>query len=203
MALQTSSSQRVCTIGGFLCLQNHELCGLGSCVLEVAPGPGYFAIELAKLGKYKITGLDISKTFVELARKNAEKEGVEVDFRQGNAAHMLFECDSFDLIFCRAAFKNFAEPAAALKEMYRVLRAGGKALIIDLRRDAPKKAIDIAVDRMDLGAVNSVITKWTFRLMLIKRAYTRDEFNRFIAESGFRKVDIQDTPTGFEISLFK
>ena len=33
-------------------------------VLEVAPGPGYFAIELAKLGDYKITGLDISETFV-------------------------------------------------------------------------------------------------------------------------------------------
>jgi 2-polyprenyl-3-methyl-5-hydroxy-6-metoxy-1,4-benzoquinol methylase len=34
------------------------------CVLEVAPGPGYFCIELAKLGPYSITGLDISQTFV-------------------------------------------------------------------------------------------------------------------------------------------
>ena len=38
-----------------------------STVLEVAPGPGYFSIELAKLGQYKITGLDISETFVKLA----------------------------------------------------------------------------------------------------------------------------------------
>ena len=55
-------------------------------VLEIAPGPGYFCIELAKLGKYQITGLDISKTFVEIARKNALEAGVKVDFRQGNAS---------------------------------------------------------------------------------------------------------------------
>ena len=36
----------------------------GSAVLEIAPGPGYLAIELARMGNYKITGLDISKTFV-------------------------------------------------------------------------------------------------------------------------------------------
>jgi 2-polyprenyl-3-methyl-5-hydroxy-6-metoxy-1,4-benzoquinol methylase len=42
-----------------------------SSVLEVAPGPGYFAIELAKLGDYQITGLDISDTFVKIARSNA------------------------------------------------------------------------------------------------------------------------------------
>jgi ubiquinone/menaquinone biosynthesis C-methylase UbiE len=40
-------------------------------VLEIAPGPGYFCIELAKLGDFQITGLDISKSFVEIARKNA------------------------------------------------------------------------------------------------------------------------------------
>jgi 2-polyprenyl-3-methyl-5-hydroxy-6-metoxy-1,4-benzoquinol methylase len=41
----------------------------GCSVLEVAPGPGYLAIELAKLGKYKIIGLDISKDFIEIAQK--------------------------------------------------------------------------------------------------------------------------------------
>jgi SAM-dependent methyltransferase len=40
----------------------------GASVLEVAPGPGYFCVELAKLGDYRITGIDISRTFVEIAR---------------------------------------------------------------------------------------------------------------------------------------
>lgn len=175
----------------------------GSSVLEVAPGPGYFAIELAKLGKYKITGLDISNTFVDIARRNALEGGVQVDFQHGNVSQMPFQDGSFDLIVCRAAFKNFAEPVAALKEMRRVLRPGGKALIIDLRRDAPKEAIDGYVDKMKMGAINSVVTKLTFRLMLLKRAYTRDEFNQSISESGFENFDIQEVAIGFEIWLFK
>src|ERR1700722_15016723 len=63
----------------------------GSRVLEVAPGPGYFAIELAKLGTataggYRITGLDISRTFVEIARRNALEARIAANFRIGNAA---------------------------------------------------------------------------------------------------------------------
>src|SRR5208337_3796157 len=60
----------------------------GCSVLEIAPGPGYLSIELAKLGKYNITGLDISKDFVEIAQKNAKEAGVEVKFQQGNAANI-------------------------------------------------------------------------------------------------------------------
>ena len=55
-----------------------ELPGGGD-VLEVAPGPGYFAIELAKLGDYCISGVDISHTMIEIARENAKQAGVDVD----------------------------------------------------------------------------------------------------------------------------
>ncbi len=104
-------------------------------VLEVAPGPGYFSIELAKLGDFKITGLDISHTFVQMAQADAKKQGVTVDFRQGNASAMPFQPNSFDFIFCRAAFKNFTQPVEAINEMHRVLKPGGKAMIVDLRKD--------------------------------------------------------------------
>src|SRR5215472_3710195 len=53
----------------------------GSNVLEVAPGPGFFAIELAKLGDFRITGLDISRTLVGIAAENARKAGAKIDFR--------------------------------------------------------------------------------------------------------------------------
>jgi len=110
----------------------------GSSILEVAPGPGYLAIELAKRGKYKILGLDISRTFIEIAQKNATEAGVgtEVEFRHGDTAYMPFDNEMFDFIISTAAFKNFADPIGALREMYRVLKTNGKALIIDMRRDA-------------------------------------------------------------------
>jgi ubiquinone/menaquinone biosynthesis C-methylase UbiE len=172
-------------------------------VLEVAPGPGYFAIELAKLGHFQITGLDISNTFVEIARRNAQQQNVAVDFRHGNASRMPFADESFDLIVCRAAFKNFSEPVRALAEMRRALRPGGKALIIDLRRDTPQEEIDKYIDAMNTGSVSATFMKWTFRFMLLKRAYTREEFEKMIAESGWESAQINEAPLGFEITFTK
>src|SRR5579862_4754889 len=175
----------------------------GASVLEVAPGPGYLSIELAKFGRYSVTGLDISETFVEIARKNAAEAGVQVDFRHGNASAMPFADDSFDLIVCRAAFKNFSEPVKALAEMRRVLKPCGRAIVIDLRRDTPTKEIDAYVDNMHAGKLNSAFIKLTFRTMLLKRAYTREEFEKFIGESGFTSYLIRDENVGFEITLVK
>jgi ubiquinone/menaquinone biosynthesis C-methylase UbiE len=175
----------------------------GSDVLEVAPGPGYFAIELAKRGNYRITGLDISQTFVEIARKNAAQNGVAVDFRKGNTASMPFANESFHFLLCRAAFKNFAQPVQALDEMYRVLKPGGHALIIDLRKDASPESVAAAVDGMRLGRVNKLITKLTFRFMLLKRAYTRKEFEQFLARTKFSPVEITEDLVGLELSLHR
>lgn len=172
----------------------------GSRVLEVAPGPGYFAIELAKLGRYQVTGLDISHSFVEIARQNAAQAAVDVHFQQGDAAHMPFASQSFDFVLCRAAFKNFTQPLGALEEMCRVLRPDGRALIIDLRRDASTKDISEAVDGMGLGPVNRFLTKMTFRFMLLKRAYTRSEFEQLLSQTGFGQVDIRESLTGLELS---
>ena len=57
----------------------------GAKVLEVAPGPGYLAIEIARLG-FQVTALDISRTFVQIGTDKARQAGVSVDFRQGDAA---------------------------------------------------------------------------------------------------------------------
>jgi ubiquinone/menaquinone biosynthesis C-methylase UbiE len=175
----------------------------GSTVLEVAPGPGYFCIELAKLGTYSITGLDISHTFVEIASKKAAEAGVRVDFRQGNASAMPFHENTFDFLLCRAAFKNFGQPVGALQEMCRVLKPGGWGLIIDLRKDAPMESINEMVNEMGLNAVNRVITKLTFRMMLLKSAYTKQQFQHMLAQANFRSVDILESGIGFEISMTK
>lgn len=172
-------------------------------VLEVAPGPGYFAIELAKLGNFEITGLDISKTFVEIAQANAAKASVRVGFRQGNASAMPVTDDSFDFLLCRAAFKNFTEPQGALHEMYRVLRPGGKALIIDLRRDASMQSIREAVKQMNVGLLNAIITTYTFRFMLLKRAYTKREFEKMIARTKFCDAQIRENLIGLEVQVTK
>jgi ubiquinone/menaquinone biosynthesis C-methylase UbiE len=173
-------------------------------VLEVAPGPGYFAIEMAKGGAYRVTALDISRTTVELARTNASEAGVEVDFHQGGASAMPFADDSFDLLTCSAAFKNFSEPHKALGEMYRVLRTGGTALVVDLHRDVPMSDIRKYFGAMGLGTVERWITVATFRFMLLKRAYTRAEFEQLVTDIPFRDKEIRvDDGVGLEVWLRK
>jgi ubiquinone/menaquinone biosynthesis C-methylase UbiE len=175
----------------------------GARVLEVAPGPGFFAIELAKLGHYEITGADISATFIEIARATAGRESARVDFQQGNASNLPFPPDRFDLVLCRAAFKNFSDPVGALREMRRVLKPGGRAVVIDLRKNVDTGELDRYIRGLNAGALNAFVMKWTFRLMLVNRAYSREQFEQFITQSGFEKSDIQASAIGYEITLFK
>ena len=175
----------------------------GARVLEVAPGPGYLAIAIAKMGDYSVWGLDISHSFVRIAAENARKAGVSVDFRHGDAAHMPFPDESFDFVVCRAAFKNFSDPVGALNEIHRVLVHGGRASIIDLRKDASPAAIDDEVAGMHMSALNAKLTKWTFRAMLLKSAYTREAIDAMVSQSRFAKGEISQDGIGFELRLAK
>ena len=111
--------------------------------------------------------MDISKTFVEIAKKNATEEGVgaAVEFRQGDAAHMPFHDEVFDFIISTAAFKNFADPVGALRKMYRVLKVNRKAVIIDMGRDASNKALSDFVKNLGLSRMNTFMMKSTFKML--------------------------------------
>jgi ubiquinone/menaquinone biosynthesis C-methylase UbiE len=172
-------------------------------VLEIAPGPGYFCIELARLGNYQITGLDISKSYVEIARKNAAEAGLKIDFREGNASAMPFEDNTFDFTFCQAAFKNFSEPVKAITEMYRVLCPGGLSVIADLRRDASPEDIEREVKGMGLNRINEILVKWTFDQMLLKSAYSVDEIKAMVSQTPFKKCKIDVSGVGFQVLLEK
>jgi ubiquinone/menaquinone biosynthesis C-methylase UbiE len=175
----------------------------GSAVLEVAPGPGYMAVELARLGGYRITGLDISHSFVRIATDNARRAGVSIDFRHGDVAHMPFPAESFDFVTFTAAFKNFPDPVAALDEIHRVLRSGGRASIFDMRKDAPRDAIDQEVREMQLSPPSAFITKWVFRLGLLRAAYTREALEAIVSRSRFEHAEIVQDGIGFELRLIK
>ncbi len=171
-------------------------------VLEIAPGPGYLAVEIARRGPYRVTGLDISRTMVEIARENVQAAGVRVDVERGDVAHMPFEAESFDLIVCQAAFKNFVEPVGALNEMHRVLRRGGTAVIQDLRKDVTGAAIDQEVQRMQVSRTSALLVRCTLR-RLRRRAYTRARFEQLVAQSAFRDGTVTPQGIGMEVRLTK
>src|ERR1700683_4291830 len=173
----------------------------GDRVLEIAPGPGYLAIELAKLTRCRMIGLDISRTFVGIATANAEKAAVDVCFEQGDAADVPYPANAMNFVVCRAAFKNFARPLGALNEMHRVPKPGDTALIIDLRKDFSPQAIrDYTRDR---GLINGAIIRWTFNTMLKKRAYNQEGITKLAAQSQFGGSELRLDPIGFELWLRK
>jgi ubiquinone/menaquinone biosynthesis C-methylase UbiE len=175
----------------------------GSAVLEVAPGPGFFAIELAKLGTFSITGLDISRTMIEIATRSACQANLKIDFRAGNASQMPFADASFDCVYCSAAFKNFAQPVAALNEMHRVLRSGGQAIIGDLRKGASLSEIDTYVRQSGRTRLEAWMTAWIFRTVLLKRAYTEGDFMAMARQSRFGTCEIEPVSIGLKVRLSK
>ena len=172
-------------------------------VLEIAPGPGYLSVALAKLGPFKITGLDISQSFVRMASEYAKREGVVARFIHGSASDIPLEDGLFDLVVCRAAFKNFSEPLKAVNEMHRVLKPGGRAIIIDLRKDASWNEIEAYVDGLHVGATNGWFMKFTFKHMLLKRAYTEEQMGKLAHDSDFKDCAIARSAVGMEITLIR
>jgi surfactin family lipopeptide synthetase A len=175
----------------------------GSAVLDVAPGPGYFCIELAKLGSYAVSGLDISHTLVEIANKNAAEAGVVVDFRQGSASSMPFADNTFDFLRCSGAFKQFGQPVGALQEMYRVLKPGGRGVIKDLRRDASWRSLNQAIDTWGLPLFDRILAKFSFQFLVRKDSYTKNQFQMMLTQTKFRRTEIEETEIEFEISVWK
>jgi ubiquinone/menaquinone biosynthesis C-methylase UbiE len=168
-------------------------------ILEVAPGPGYFAIELARRG-FDVSGLDISDSFVAIASEAAREAGVAVDFRQGDAARLPYADGTFDLIVCQAAFKNFQHPVTALNEMHRVLRPSGWAVIQDMNQGATKAQVRAEVDRMQLTGLNGFFMRRTLNVLRL-RAATPQHFRNLIADSAFRTGTVRAEGILMEVRL--
>jgi ubiquinone/menaquinone biosynthesis C-methylase UbiE len=171
----------------------------GADVLEVAPGPGFFAIELAKLG-FHVTGLDISHTMVEIALQHGGQAGVDVGFRQGDVTTAPFADESFDFVVCQAAFKNFRQPVTALNQMHRVLRPGGFAVIHDLNHQATGADITREVAGMNVGAISGFTVRQTLG-WLRRRAFTPAQFEALAAESAFGGCSVTADGIGLEVRL--
>ncbi|HEY4359457.1 MAG TPA: class I SAM-dependent methyltransferase [Bryobacteraceae bacterium] len=152
----------------------------GSRVLEVASGAGLLAVELAKAGYNQITALDDSRASVESARRYVDREGVAVRVRQGDYSAMPFPDERFERVVCRTAIHNFLQPLGVLKEIHRVLKPGGSALIVDVPEDS------------------SFLSQLAFRTLLRHRVCSTERFQQLALESGFAKCTLVEKETGFE-----
>src|SRR5438093_3216900 len=101
----------------------------GEAVLDVACGTGIVArIAAQRVGPTgTVAGLDMNAGMLEVARSVSASAGIE--WYEGNAEAMPLPDESFDVVTCQLGLQFFADKPAALREMHRVLRRGGRLLI--------------------------------------------------------------------------
>ena len=98
-------------------------------VLEVAVGTG---LNLPFYpDSVRLTGLDFSPVMLGLTRARAAELGREIDLREGDAQALPFDAASFDTVVCTLGLCGFPDERVAIAEMYRVLRPGGRLLLLD------------------------------------------------------------------------
>lgn len=103
-------------------------------VLDVATGTADFAIDIARraaTGSH-ITGIDLSQGMLDIGREKVAKTGLDIELMQGDAENLDFPDGSFDRVSVAFGVRNFENLEKGLSEMMRVLKPGGKLVILEL-----------------------------------------------------------------------
>lgn len=106
----------------------------GRHLLEVGCGMGFDSVEFLRRG-VRVTASDLTPTAVALARRHFEIEGLQPeDVRVENARGLSFPDQTFDAVWARGVIHATGDPAAAVREIRRVLKPGGRAIICHFYR---------------------------------------------------------------------
>jgi ubiquinone/menaquinone biosynthesis C-methylase UbiE len=99
-------------------------------VLDVGCGTGSLALCFAELG-HVVSGIDLSPEMIRQARRKAERELRQIDYRVGDAAALDLADETFDLVVARHVIWNLPDPERGVAEWLRVLRPGGRLVLIE------------------------------------------------------------------------
>ncbi|WP_189008161.1 bifunctional demethylmenaquinone methyltransferase/2-methoxy-6-polyprenyl-1,4-benzoquinol methylase UbiE [Deinococcus malanensis] len=101
-------------------------------ILDVATGTADFALELkARAPQAEVVGSDFVPQMLEIGREKARARYLEITLEEGDALNLPYPDASFDTVTCSFGFRNFADYARGLAEFHRVLRPGGRAVILE------------------------------------------------------------------------
>jgi demethylmenaquinone methyltransferase / 2-methoxy-6-polyprenyl-1,4-benzoquinol methylase len=105
-------------------------------ILDVATGTGDFAVEALRLHPDKVIGIDISEGMLEMGRRKMVKRGLgsRIELRCADSEKLPFEENKFDAIIVAFGVRNFENLGTGLREMLRVLKPGGKVVILEFSK---------------------------------------------------------------------
>ena len=153
-------------------------------VLEIGCGPGLLSIDLGRAHGLEVTGLDLDPAMIDRARANAEASsaagaGPAPTFVVGDVATLPFADSSFDVVASTFSMHHWSDRDGGLREIARVLRSGGRALIWDLKPGVlpfhPEVDATAMLAATPLGPAAITDWRWPGPLVLAHRAaFTRD-----------------------------
>ncbi len=167
-------------------------------VLDLATGTGDVLITLFTHSKKIIqgVGIDMAEKMIFIGRKKIEKRGLsdQVVLQTGDIRNISFMHRMFDLITLAFGIRNVPEPDQVLKEMYRVLKHGGRALVLEF--SLPKNALirkgHLFYLRTFVPFVGALFSgnhqAYRYLSQTIERFPSGEDFCRMMTNAGFQKV---------------
>jgi len=158
----------------------------GETLLEVGCGIGTDLVRFARGGAL-VTGVDLSKTAIDLAAKNFEVHGLTpVQLRVANGEALPYPDESFDHVYAHGVIQYTADPATLVRECHRVLKPGGTAIFMVYNRiswlNALSKVMKVALEHEDAPCLRK-FSIGEFRALLAPFAESRIVPERFPVKS--------------------
>lgn len=167
-------------------------------ILDVATGTGDLAIlEAKKLKPQQVVGADISEGMMNIGKQKVEKEKLQdiISFKKEDCMKLSFSNDSFDAVTAAFGIRNFQDLEAGLKEMHRVLKAGGTLCVIELTRPMqfPVKQLFTIYSHTILPIYGRFISKdksaYKYLINTIEAFPQGEEMVQILKRTGFRSAE--------------
>jgi demethylmenaquinone methyltransferase/2-methoxy-6-polyprenyl-1,4-benzoquinol methylase len=165
-------------------------------MLDVATGTGDFALMANKrLKPDLITGIDISEGMLEVGIKKMKEKGLsdKIHLQYGDSENMPFEDNRFDAITVAYGVRNFENLLQGLSEMHRVLKKGGKTVVLEFSnpRKFPVKQAFSVYFKYILPTIGKLVSKdnraYTYLPESVKVFPEGEDFLAILRKAGFKK----------------
>ncbi len=173
-------------------------------ILDIATGTGDFAIEALALNPDRVVGVDISSGMLEMGKQKMKRKKIDhiIDMQMGDSEKLLFEDNTFDAAIVAFGVRNFENLKQGLIDMHRVVKPGGKTVIIEFSRPRtfPMKQLYSFYFKSILPVIGKLISKdqsaYTYLPESVDAFPDGQNFLDILREVGYKKTECKPLTFG-------